>query len=204
MAHNAGKKRVFPRSFAGTGFTLSVLVALTLAGCALFTPVPQVQVIVDPSVTPTVTHTLTPTWPAAWTVTPTFTPWPPTATPTPTYTPIPTITPTPCCGGRAPSQAQPQPGREGPLAVDFALGGVWCGGGGYFADFIVSASGGGGKYTYYRDCTEIGGPTDESVEYRLEWRECGGAPGTFFAKSADGQQAGKLFWVHPPSCCDDD
>jgi len=196
MSHSAGRKR----AFAIISFTLLALASLSLVGCALFTPpVPQVQAI-DPTATSTPTKTPTPTWPPAWTVTPTFTPWPPTATPTPTYTPIPTTTAAgPCCGGVAPSQ--PQPGREGPLTVDFASGGVWCGGGGYYADFIVSASGGGGNYTYYRDCTEIGGPTNESVEYRLEWRDCGGAPGTFFVKSADGQEAGKLFWVDPPSCC---
>jgi hypothetical protein len=199
MSHNAGKKRVFPWSFVGIGLVLSVLASLALAGCSLFTPVPQVQVI-EPTVTPTATHTLTPTWPPAWTATPTFTPWPPTATPTPTYTPIPTVTPPP--PGVTLVRATPRP--SGPLTIDFELGGVWCGGGGYYADFVVSAGGGGGRYTYYRDCTEIGGPTDEPVEYQLVWRECGGAPGTFFVKSADGQEAGKLFWVHPPSCCRDD
>jgi hypothetical protein len=81
------------------------------------------------------------------------------------------------------------------------MSGVWCGGGTYFADFVVSATGGGGGYTYYRDCTLIDGPTDGPVEYRLEWMECGGAPGTFFAKSADGQEDGKHFWVPAPSCC---
>jgi hypothetical protein len=200
MSQSAGKKRAFSQSFAGIGFTLLAVALLSLAGCALYTPVPQVQVM-EPTATHTPTKTPTPTWPPAWTVTPTFTPWPPTPTPTPTYTPIPTMTPRPCCDGGAPSH--PQAGLEGPLTVDFALGGVWCGGGGYYADFIVSASGGGGGYTYFRDCTEIGGPTDESVEYRLVWRDCGGAPGTFFAKSADGQEDGKLFWVHPPSCCEE-
>ena len=110
------------------------------------------------------------------------------------------MTARPCCGGDSPSQPS-QPSRDGPLTVDFALGGVWCGEGGWYADFIVSASGGGGNYTYYRDCTEIDGPTNEPVEYRLVWRDCGGAPGTFFAESADGQEAGKLFWIDPPSCC---
>jgi hypothetical protein len=112
------------------------------------------------------------------------------------------MTPRPCCDG-APAQPQ-SPGREGPLTIELALGGKWCGGSGYFADFIVSASGGGGNYTYYRDCYEIGGPTNEPVEYRFEWADCGGAPGTFYAKSADGQEVSKLFWLHPPSCCGGD
>ena len=200
MCHTAGRKRAFSGSFAGIGSILLALASFSLAGCSLmYTPVQEVQVI-DPTITPTVTQTPTATWPPEWTVTPTFTPWPPTATPTPTYTPIPTVTPPP--PGVTPVRPRPRP--SGPLTIDFELGGVWCGGGGYFADFVVSASGGGGNYTYFRDCTEIGGPTDESVEYRLEWKECGGAPGTFFVKTPDGQEAAKLFWVHPPSCCKGD
>ena len=162
MSHSAGKKRAFSQLFVGISFTLLALASLSLAGCALFTPpVPQVQVV-DPTATSTPTKTPTPTWPPAWTVTPTFTPWPPTATPTPTYTPIPTSTARPCCDGGPSGPSEPS--REGPLSVDFQMGGVWCGGSGYYADFTVSASGGGGNYTYFRDCFEIGGPTNESIE----------------------------------------
>jgi hypothetical protein len=200
MAHNAGIKRAFSQPFAGICFVLLALASSALAGCSLLTPPQQALEVGEPTATFTPTITPSPTWPLAWTATPTFTPWPATATPTPTYTPIPTVTPLP--PGVTPVRPRPRP--SGPLTIDFELGGVWCGGGAYFADFVVSASGGGGRYTYYRDIDPIGGPTDNPVEYRLEWMECGGAPGTFFVKSADGQVASKLFWVHPPSCCEDD
>jgi len=81
------------------------------------------------------------------------------------------------------------------------LNGKWCADAGYIAAFTVSAGGGGGRYTYYRDIIPIGGPTDEAITHELHWLTCGGAPGTFYVKSADGQVASKLFWVHRPSCC---
>ena len=200
MFHNAGARSRTPRLYAGIGLAFLALVSLSLAGCSLMYPGPEIQVLGDPTLTPTVTKTPTATWPAAWTATPTFTPWPPTATPTPTYTPIPTVTPVP--PGVTPVRPVPRP--QGPLTIGFELNGVWCADAGYIAEFTVSADGGGGQYQYYMDIIPIGEPTDGSVTYQLHWLTCGGAPGTFFVESADGQRVSKLFWVHNPDCCGDD
>lgn len=193
---SSGRHRVL----CGVGVRVLLLASLGLVGCSMFVPGPQVQIEIEPTLTPTVTPTLTPTWPPAWTATPTFTPWPPTATPTPTFTPIPTSTPLP--PGVTPVRPRARP--SGPLTIDFELNGKWCADAGYIAEFTVMADGGGGGYTYYRDIIPIGGPTDGAVTHRLHWLTCGGAPGTFFVESADGQKASKLFWVHPPSCCKED
>ena len=198
MSHDASKKPRVPRWLVGVAFT--ILASALLAGCSGLMYEPEVVIESEPLVTPTVTHTLTPTWPPTWTVTPTYTPWPATPTPTATYTPIPTVTPLP--PGVRPSR--PRPDMKGPLTIDFDLNAVWCSGGGYFAEFTVFASGGGGRYKYFHDIIPIGGPTDGAVEHKLNWLTCGGAPGTFFVESADGQKASKLFWVHRPDCCDDD
>ena len=79
---------------------------------------------------------------------------------------------------------------------------VWCDtGASYIAEFTVWAEGGDGNYTYYRDIDLIAGPVQGSVTYEVHWAACGGAPGTFFVHSGDGQQASKLWWVSRPSCC---
>jgi hypothetical protein len=175
-----------------------LLASLATAGCSLLAPGPQVVIDIEPSATPTSTHTPTPTWPAAWTPTPTFTPWPATPTPTVTYTPIPTSTSRPV-GARS---VRPRASLSGPLTFEFELNGKWCvGDEAYIAEFTLSASGGGGGYTYYHDILPIEGPTNDAVKYQLDWAKCGGAPGTFFVESADGQRVSELFWVHPPSCC---
>lgn len=86
--------------------------------------------------------------------------------------------------------------------MEFWVNNVWCDKDpGYVIEFTIRAQGGGGQYTYYRDIDQIGGPTDGSVTYQLRWKTCGGAPGTFFVHSADGQRVSDKFWVYSPSCC---
>jgi hypothetical protein len=94
---------------------------------------------------------------------------------------------------------------KGPLQVEYKIESRWCPGDStaYIAEFTVSAKGGDGCYTYYRDIDKIAGPTSRtSVPYQLKWAACGGAPGTFFVESGDGQKAKVLFWVYAPSCCE--
>jgi hypothetical protein len=73
----------------------------------------------------------------------------------------------------------------------------------YTAEIGVWAEGGDGWYTYYRDDLDhqIAGPTNGGVVYRISWRTCGGAPGTFIVRSGDGQEARESYWVEPPHCC---
>jgi hypothetical protein len=96
------------------------------------------------------------------------------------------------------------PHAGGPLTIDYKLNGVYCTGGQkYAANFTLSASGGDGRYTYYRDIDKIGEPTSGTVEYELHWTQCGGAPGTFYVRDGSKHEASVKFWVEPPGCCKD-
>ena len=91
-----------------------------------------------------------------------------------------------------------------PLALNVLISDTSCDGGeSYRAEISLWAQGGDGQYTYYRDALDqqIGGPMDSGMVYRLTWRTCGGAPGTFIVRSGDGQEARMPFWVEPPDCC---
>lgn len=88
-----------------------------------------------------------------------------------------------------------------PLSIDWQLTGVWCvSRSEYTAEFVVSAQGGDRVYTYYRDIDKIGGPLAGSLTYRLRYGACCAAVGTFTAKSGDGQEASKTFYVEHPNC----
>jgi hypothetical protein len=180
----------------GIVVVILALLSAAMAGCP--SPTPPSRAI-TPTGTMTVIALVTATqpqdWPATWTPTVTFTPWPPTPTFTPTSTSTPYVPAPPCPVSRV---------SRGPLTIDYEIEGRWCPNPyEYRADFTISAGGGDGCYTYYRDIDKITGPTRlTSVSYQLEWARCGGAPGTFFVKSRDGQEARVLFWVYPPSCCD--
>ncbi len=186
------------RGPVGIGILLVLCLSAAAIGCSTLPqqgpqPMPQQ----GDGTAPTSTHTPSPTWPPTWT--PTFTSTP---IPHPTRTPTATSTPPPTPPGSAPAPRSTRTGTSGPLTIDFQINGKWCPSGpGYSAEFTVWAEGGGGAYTYYRDIDLIEGPTDEAVTYQLEWADCGGAPGTFYVKSGDGQQVSKKFWVSPPSCC---
>lgn len=203
MSHSTSNEKPFVRAGVSAGALVGVLVVLSamLAGC-LEPPLPpgfEIAQELPPSVTPTATWTPTPEWPPTWTPTPTYTPWP-TRTPTPTPTLIPTL-PVPSSVGFR--QAACSGVSQGPLKIDFQINPAWCpGGAAYVADATISASGGDGCYIYYRDIDKIEGPTRKtSVSYQIKWARCGGAPGTFFVQSGDGQVAAAKFWVPAPSCC---
>jgi hypothetical protein len=176
---------------------LALLVVALMIGCLSvpdIIPLPQLQ----PTATTLSTYTPPVTWPPTW---------------TPTHTPIATHTPTPrptfispyattAPGSWSPSSSGTSPHAGGDLTIDFNLNDVWCtSGSSYAASFTVWARGGDGRYIYYRDIDKIAGPLSGEVNYELQWRECGGAPGTFFVESGDGQRVGKKFWVWPPDCC---
>jgi hypothetical protein len=206
MSRKAGKGVSFGRTrwLVCNGVAIAVLLALTLVACLEPPPPPGVELVQQPSpsATPTSTSTPEPEWPPTWTPTPTFTPWPTfTPTPTPTFTPVPARRVRPS-GSVTGSGCRPGKSK-GPLQIDYEFQGAWCPGGGrnYVANFTISASGGDGCYTYYRDIDLIGGPVRGTAEYQVQWAECSGAPGTFFVESGDGQRAAALFWVRPPSCC---
>jgi hypothetical protein len=186
------------------GVAILVLLSITVAGCLAPPLPPGVEVAQEapPSATPTATNTPVPEWPPTWTPTPTYTPWPTmTPTATPTFTPLPSRLLSPA-GSVTGSGCRPGQSK-GPLKIDYEFKGAWCPGNGqnYVANFIISATGGDGCYTYYRDIDLIGGPVRGTAEYQVQWAKCGGAPGTFFVESGDGQRAAIKFWVRPPSCC---
>jgi hypothetical protein len=197
MHRDKTESSIEPNRVLGLRLTILGIALLALLGCSFLSFQPPVEVPVAPVETPTVVPTLTPTWPPAWTATPTFTPWPPTPTWTPTATPEPTGTPRPSGQYRPSAKVS----RDGPLTIDFKVVGAWCHEAGYITEVQIWADGGGGGYTYFRDCYEIDGPTDDPVSYQIRWADCGGAPGTFTVKSADGQEVYKLFWLRAPSCC---
>jgi hypothetical protein len=76
----------------------------------------------------------------------------------------------------------------------------------YAAEIAVWARGGDGWYTYYRDDLDhpIAGPTQGGVVFKISWRTCGGAPGTFIVRTGDGQEARETYWVEAPHCCGQD
>lgn len=147
------------------------------------------------SVTTTSTATLTPTSPAGTTVTATgtgtststSTPTPTataTATPTPTNTPTPTPTPT---STPTPTQMLPiQPRTHPPLTISVSVN--WrldpADADSAIADVVISAEGGDGNYTYYRDDILQPGPT-----FSFYWRRCALNPVSFRVDSGDGQTA---------------
>lgn len=208
MVRRTSNREPFVQIKGSAAVLVGVLVVLSavLAACLEPPLPPGVQLVSEPapSATPMATQTPLPVWPDAWTPTPTFTPWPtmtPTATPTFTPTPITYVAPRGSVTGPG-----CRPGKsKGPLTIDFEVNSAWCPGKGkgpeYRAEITVWASGGDGCYTYYRDIDLIGGPTRGKAEYELNWAACGGAPGTFFVESGDGQKAKVLFWIRPPSCC---
>jgi hypothetical protein len=184
-----------------TMIALASWAAITTLGCVnirqlLPGVLPQVTLTARDTATPEITNTVLVPWPATWT---------PTATRPPTSTPTPRPTRTPIADTPAPgSYPVKRPHAGGTLTVDFRTNRVWCTSAAeYKIEFAVWARGGDGVYTYYRDIDKIGGPTTGEITYTLKWTDCGGAPGTFFVKSGDGQKASKVFWVDYPSCCTD-
>jgi len=193
-----GHPRIRRAALTVTGIALAAWVVMSTLGCidirqVLPQVLPQPTRTVQDTATPEFTNTVSVPWPATWT---------PTATPTSTFTPTPRPTAAPPQDTPRPGYPATRPHAGGPLTLDFRINRVWCTSAAeYKIEFAVWARGADGVYTYYRDIDKIGGPTAEDITYQLKWTDCGGAPGTFFVKSGDGQQASKLFWVDVPSCC---
>lgn len=61
------------------------------------------------------------------------------------------------------------------------------------ATVTITAQGGGGEYTYYRDGFVVDGPV-----FEYEWASCRGNPGTFRVESADGQFKETTYFGEPP------
>jgi hypothetical protein len=173
---------------------LTVLAACALLAAGCF-PRANVlpQLLPDNTNTPEPTYTLPATWPPTWT---------PTAIPTLTFTPTPWPTFTSVWDTPGPVPQGTRAPVSGSLSIDFRRNDIWCpNSGSYIAEFTIWAKGGDGQYTYYRDIDKIAGPTSGAVTYQVHWRECGGAPGTFFVYSA-GMKASKEFWIDAPDCCE--
>jgi hypothetical protein len=149
--------------------TGTTTITVTATGTATRTP------------TSTMTTTVTPTPTATGTATPTGTP---TTTLTPTPTPSPTASPT---GTLTPTVTAIRPEVTRTFApLTFSVSVRW-----RFdpasdlhaiADVVVSAQGGDGSYTYYRDDILQPGPT-----FSYFWRRCANNPVSFRVDSGDGQ-----------------
>jgi hypothetical protein len=159
---------------------------------ATYTPYPTYTLY--PTYTPAPTYTAQPPTP---THTPTATPTPtdtPTATPTPTLTHTPTLTPTvptPTITRKPILPLSMQVVPEGSRCVSESR---WA------ARFRITASGGTGQYSYYRDIERIHGPTTDAVHvYELESGAGAAAVGAFFLESGD-QRVESKFYVPHPDC----
>jgi hypothetical protein len=114
---------------------------------------------------------------------------------------MPTITPTPVTPTVTPTPTPTVVVTVGPLSVGWSLESKWClSEQRWMARFRITASGGDGQYTYYRDIEQIQGPTQSQVYiYELELGVSSAAVGTFFVESG-GQRAEEKFWVANPDC----
>jgi hypothetical protein len=66
--------------------------------------------------------------------------------------------------------------------------------------FEITANGGTGQYTYYRDIDKIGGPTSQkTLVYELKYGASSSMVGTFKVSSGS-QTKNKDFWVTHPDC----
>jgi hypothetical protein len=70
----------------------------------------------------------------------------------------------------------------------------------WVAEFWITAEGGNGTYTFYRDIDRIHGPAAAAAYgYVLEFGASSPAVGTFSVESGD-QRAEESFWVAHPNC----
>ena len=85
--------------------------------------------------------------------------------------------------------------------MDWSLEGAWCiSKAEWIAKFKITAQGGTGTYTYYRDTDKICGPTNSNeCIYELKYGASSAAVGSFTVKSGT-QSAKKDFWVKHPDC----
>lgn len=133
-------------------------------------------------------------------------------TPKPTFTPIkqPSLIPTRTSSPtRISATTHPQNGQgtsspkaspeatenSGPLSFDYHISWRFKEGNAQksIATVTITAIGGGGDYTYYRDGFVVDGP-----QFEYEWTSCSGNPGTFTVTSANGQSLDKQYYSEPP------
>lgn len=130
---------------------------------------------------------------------PTFTPiQPPTLAATLTPSKTPTRRPSTNSGGSSTSTPKPTGTSDetaGPLTFDYHI--EWrlkdASTKESIATVTITARGGGGGYTYYRDELPVEGPIFEYV-----WASCRGNPGSFRVTSADGQTLKVDYFANPP------
>jgi hypothetical protein len=126
-----------------------------------------------------------------------------TATLIPTFTPVQvptlaqTLTPTATAMRRATatrSSVQPPGTASGPLAFDYSINWRLADASALqaIATVILTATGGGGGYRYYRDIDEV----EATFEYI--WATCRGNPTTFRVTSASGESVEQVVFFHPP------
>ena len=148
--------------------------------------------------TPTVTNTPMPTPTPMPTETPTITPSPtltatspPTPTPTLTHTPTPTVSPTPF----------PSPTAVPPLSMDWVLAKKNCiSAAQWFLEFWLTASGGTGEYTFYRDIERVHGPAPAAGFGYQMYAGTGSAVVGTFAVESGGQRVQSEFWIERLDC----
>jgi hypothetical protein len=84
---------------------------------------------------------------------------------------------------------------EGPLSLSYAL--IWTidpnDPAEAIASVVLTASGGGGEYRFYRDEQPVDGP-----EFTYRWAACRANPGSFRVDSADGQSVRIDYYETPP------
>jgi hypothetical protein len=130
---------------------------------------------------------------------PSFTPiQPPTLAPTLTPSIVPTRRPPSGNGGAATNTPQPtEPSEEtqGPLSFSYHI--EWrlkdASAKQAIATVNITAQGGGGGYTYFRDEIPVDGPV-----FEYTWSTCAGNPGSFRVTSVDGQTLKKDYFSNPP------
>jgi hypothetical protein len=122
----------------------------------------------------------------------------PTLIPTRTSSPTrvsPTNQPQNDQGTTAPKISPEATENGGPLTFDYHISWRFKEGNAQksIATVTITAKGGGGDYTYYRDGFVVDGP-----QFEYEWSSCSGNPGTFRVTSADGQSRDKQYYSDPP------
>lgn len=130
---------------------------------------------------------------------PSFTPiQPPTLAPTLTPSEAPTTQPPSGNGGAATDTPEPTEASnesQGPLSFDYHI--EWrlkdASAKQAIATVTITAQGGGGDYTYFRDEIPVDGPV-----FEYTWATCAGNPGSFRVTSADGQTLKKDYFSNPP------
>lgn len=160
--------------------TATATVSATLEPAQTAPPAVDTATVSKPSATPQPTATIaqTPTLAPTRTASPSHTP-----RPTSTRETVRTVTPTSTGGNAGPLSFTYQINWR--LKDEKATQAI--------ATVTILATGGGGKYKYYRDDLPVDGPI-----FEYEWGTCRGNPGSLRVDSADGQSARSDYFENPP------